>query len=131
MSKGKLEEARMAAEKAAIESALETCGGVISHAAKMLGISRMTLYRKASQFGIPIARGDTNTAPAVFSLPTQEEVAKFAEEQGIPLDAAEHQLRMRAIKGCLQSARSYTQAKAALLNLFGMVDVEEEEEEAA
>lgn len=130
MSKGKLEEARMAAEKAAIESALETCGGVISHAAKMLGISRMTLYRKTSQFGIPTARGDGNAPPPAFTLPTDDEVARFAEEQNLPLDSAAHQLRMRAIRDSLQAARSYSQAKPALLNLLGFVP-EDSKEEAA
>ncbi|MDE2298736.1 MAG: sigma-54-dependent Fis family transcriptional regulator, partial [Burkholderiales bacterium] len=40
-----LDEARMAAERHAISGSLQYAGRNVSHAAKQLGISRMTLYR--------------------------------------------------------------------------------------
>lgn len=40
------------AERDAIQLALSSCGGNVTHAAKALGIGRATLYRKIKQFGI-------------------------------------------------------------------------------
>ena len=49
-----LREARNLAEKRAIESALVGAGGNISKAAKLLGVSRPTLYTLISEYGISV-----------------------------------------------------------------------------
>ncbi|MBL8705759.1 MAG: PEP-CTERM-box response regulator transcription factor [Rhodospirillales bacterium] len=49
-----LREARNLAEKRAIESALAGAGGNISKAAKLLGVSRPTLYTLISEYGISV-----------------------------------------------------------------------------
>ena len=49
-----LREARNLAEKRAIESALAGSGGNISKAAKMLGVSRPTLYTLISEYGVSV-----------------------------------------------------------------------------
>jgi DNA-binding NtrC family response regulator len=43
-------------EKEAIRAALQACAMNVSRAAKGLGISRATLYKKAKEYGIPISR---------------------------------------------------------------------------
>jgi transcriptional regulator with PAS, ATPase and Fis domain len=40
------------AERSAIEGALEACGGHVAAAARRLGISKATLYRKISRYGL-------------------------------------------------------------------------------
>jgi len=45
-------------ERAAIESALATTGGRLAAAAKMLGISRSTLYRRLEHYGITRSVGE-------------------------------------------------------------------------
>jgi transcriptional regulator of acetoin/glycerol metabolism len=37
----------------AVEDALKKAGGVISRAARMLGLSRQALYRRMQRYGIP------------------------------------------------------------------------------
>jgi two-component system NtrC family response regulator len=49
-----LREARNLAEKRAIEAALAGTGGNISKAAKLLGVSRPTLYTLISEYGIAV-----------------------------------------------------------------------------
>ena len=49
-----LREARSTAEKRAIEAALAGTGGNISKAAKLLGVSRPTLYTLISEYGIAV-----------------------------------------------------------------------------
>jgi len=49
-----LREARNAAERKAIEAALSGAGGNISKAAKLLGVSRPTLYTLISEYGISV-----------------------------------------------------------------------------
>jgi two-component system response regulator AtoC len=46
-------------ERAALERALEECGGDATRAARRLGIGRSTFYRKAAQHGIALARRAT------------------------------------------------------------------------
>lgn len=47
-----LDETRIAAERAAIGASLERAGSNITHAARELGVSRMTLYRLLAKHGI-------------------------------------------------------------------------------
>jgi DNA-binding NtrC family response regulator len=47
-----LDEARMKAERLAISQSLHNAGKNVSHAARMLRISRMTLYRLMAKHGI-------------------------------------------------------------------------------
>jgi DNA-binding NtrC family response regulator len=43
---------RAVAEKAAIEDALQRCQGNRTQAARLLGVSRRTLYTRLSEFGL-------------------------------------------------------------------------------
>ena len=46
------EQTRIAEEKELIRKILEECGGKISRVARMLGISRPTLYKKMERYGL-------------------------------------------------------------------------------
>jgi DNA-binding NtrC family response regulator len=50
-------------ERGRIEAALRSCGGVVSHAADRLGISRQALYRRMERLGIVIERRPRATPP--------------------------------------------------------------------
>ena len=52
---GKMEDARRAAEKATVAAALAKCGGNRAAAARELGVSRRTLYRKMEEYGLAAA----------------------------------------------------------------------------
>ncbi len=51
-------------ERALIEAALRSSGGVVSHAARRLGISRQALYRRMDRLGIVIERRPRPASPA-------------------------------------------------------------------
>ncbi len=57
-----LEQAREAAERDAIQASLLRNGNNISHAARELGISRITLYRLLSKHGIPLPKPGSSTS---------------------------------------------------------------------
>jgi two-component system NtrC family response regulator len=50
-----MEDARRAAEKATVAAALAKSGGNRAAAARELGVSRRTLYRKMEEFGLAAA----------------------------------------------------------------------------
>jgi two-component system NtrC family response regulator len=56
-----LREARRRAEREAIEMAVAQCGGNMSKAAKLLGVSRPTLYDLVQEHGIPLKVRDRTT----------------------------------------------------------------------
>jgi DNA-binding NtrC family response regulator len=66
-----LEEARVRTDKYMIDYALSHTGNRITHAASMLGISRMTLYRLIEKYNIPVrsVAGPSESCLAVPSNP--------------------------------------------------------------
>ena len=61
---GTLRETRAAVERANILRALERVGGSRTRAARLLGISRVTLYKKMNKYGIPVRKPELVAAAA-------------------------------------------------------------------
>ncbi len=81
-----LNEARMAAEKNAIQTALRLAGNNLSLAAKSLNISRMTLYRLMEKVGLHGEKPDDGGEDGSDTPPLPSPVISLARRRDKAID---------------------------------------------